>query len=287
MANNNDNPRFYTDHGEVHCVTEKGRKRFVFFNPKSTKNEETVAFIKTFTALANYLPEAQSAASKFLKLKESLPNESAQNPDEDAGKKRKREASVVDPDGETPSTVSDETAPPRAKKRYLQQAPCVVDETRDDDTLYSKILYVYGKEPMIRVMLVVNLFEGNPYIWLKRFWFTESDSLTSEPAWLPCFGSYRFSLSDDSKELLRFAQKCMLEEEEERRKIMADRLKNRITYHDAAKPPPPPLKQPEVVELEKEVEEVEEVDEEEEEEGKDEEEGEDDEAPMQATQSLI
>jgi hypothetical protein len=211
------NPKFFTEHGEVRCVTENGRKRFLFFNPKSANVQETVAFMKTFTALGNYLPEAQEAARRFLSLRDCQPNEGS--------------------DEANRGQETDETVPP-SKKRHLQRESSLEAETRDENTLYSKILYVYGKEPLIRVMLVVNLYEGNPYIWLKRFWYTPLDQATSQPAWLPCFGSYRFSLSDDSHELHRFAKKCLQEEEDEKRRSMAHRLQKRNQYHDSAVHPP-------------------------------------------------
>jgi hypothetical protein len=73
-------PKFFTDHGEVHYVTgDNGQKQFSFFNPKSTTHERTTAFMKTFTALANYLPEAQLAAGNFIKLRDNL---STQNTDD-------------------------------------------------------------------------------------------------------------------------------------------------------------------------------------------------------------
>ena len=70
--------KFFTDHGEVHCVTEKnGQKHFSFLNPKLDSNHrETIAYFKTFSALANYLPEAQLAAKNFIRLRDSRPNES-------------------------------------------------------------------------------------------------------------------------------------------------------------------------------------------------------------------
>jgi hypothetical protein len=65
--------KFFTDHGEVHYVKEKnGRKHFSFVNPKLDSNHrETIAYFKTFSALANYLPEAQLAAKNFIRLRDS------------------------------------------------------------------------------------------------------------------------------------------------------------------------------------------------------------------------
>lgn len=218
-----ENPKFFTQHGEIHCVVEGGKKRFVFYNPNSVKNEETVAFLKLFVALANYLPEAQSAANKFLKLKESLPNESSD-------------------DVEAAFKVSKDESPPK-KKRYILRQSVAEEEGQNKSDIYSKILQVYGKDPPIRVALVVNIFEGYPYIWLKRFWYTESDKVTSKPAWIHCFGAFRFSISDDAHAIYSFVKKCMLEEEEkaaEKKAAMKKKLENRNAYHDEAVYPPSP-----------------------------------------------
>jgi hypothetical protein len=88
----------------------------------------------------------------------------------------------------------------------------------NENSIYTKILNVYGKEPIIRLTLIVSIFEGNPYITLRRFWYTKNDCKTSLPAWIPCFGSYQFLLADDAHELLRFAKECVREEEEASKK---------------------------------------------------------------------
>jgi hypothetical protein len=59
-------PTFYTDYGEIRCETVKGKKRFVFYNPTLPESNEMVAFMKTFVGIANYLPEAQQVAAKYL-----------------------------------------------------------------------------------------------------------------------------------------------------------------------------------------------------------------------------
>jgi hypothetical protein len=244
-------PKFYTDHGEIHCVTENGRKRFLFINPKSvTHHGQTIAFMKTFTALANYLPEAQLAAGNFIRLRESHPNEDATADDEteveddsvgdkeDHKGKEDQEDCDKTWDGEEENQHEGESSSPpwtgKTSTPLARQNSSKSVEIVDENSIFSKILYVYGKDPILRMTLIVSIYEGNPYITLRRFWFTDQDKKTSLPAWLPCFGSYRFSLTDDAHELHRFAKRCLQEEEDERRLNMSKRLQNRAHYHDTA-----------------------------------------------------
>ena len=218
-------PIFYTEHGEVHCVAdERGRKKFLFVNQKSERNSETVAYMKIFTGLANYLGEAQRAAGKYI-----------------ADKKRVEAGGAAEEAGET---AEEPPAPKKKRFEKTEQAEKVPvaasDFEMDENAIYTKILSVYGKDPLIRVALIVNVFEENPYVWLKRFWYRTPNAETLEPAkWLPCFGSYRFGLSDDPHELHRFAKKCLIVDGE-RKGAMAKKLKDRALYHDAALSPPRP-----------------------------------------------
>ena len=176
-------PIFFTEHGEVHCLEDhQKRKKFVFLNPKSDKDhQETVAFLKTFTGLANYLGEAQRIAGE--------------NDVEQATRKDREETMLP---------------PPAKKRRLLEEKTAMVAAILDENAIYTRELYEYGKETPIKVALIVNVFEENPYIWLKRFWYNPVDAQTGEPKWTPCFGAYRFSLHDNPHELHRFAKKCLI-----------------------------------------------------------------------------
>jgi hypothetical protein len=115
--------------------------------------------------------------------------------------------------------------------------------------------------------LIVSIFEGNPFITLKRFWHTSAAESSAEAAaaataaggaavksssfqpgrWHACYGSFRFSLHDDALELYRFAKHCLLPQEEAedvRRKFMSEMLQKRSSYHDAAIFPPAELCSP-------------------------------------------
>jgi hypothetical protein len=112
-----------------------------------------------------------------------------------------------------------------------------------------------------RLLAIVSIFEGNPFITLKRFWHTSAASAEAAAAkaaggaavkssslqpgrWHACYGSFGFSLHDDALELYRFAKHCLLlqeEAEDERRKFMSEMLKKRASYHDAAIFPPAEL----------------------------------------------
>jgi hypothetical protein len=241
-------PKFYTDHGEVHYVTgDNGRRQFQFFNPKAATHERTTAYMKTFTALANYLPEAQLAAGNFIKLRDNL--SSTLNADdvqeeeeaEEEGTEEEEEETGGEEEGEGEEDKEEGEEERKDEKKGDRKTPEKVEpnqkealETGNADTanqasgedknsIYTKILNVYGTEPIIRQTLIVSVYEGNPYITLRRFWYTKNDCKTSLPAWIPCFGSYRFSLADDAHELLRFAKECVKEEEEASKKAWSSK----------------------------------------------------------------
>jgi hypothetical protein len=241
-------PKFYTDHGEVHYVKgDNGRSQFQFFNPKAVTHERTTAYMKTFTALANYLPEAQLAAGNFIKLRDNL--SSTLNADdvqeeeeaEEEGTEEEEEETGGEEEGEGEEDKEEGEEERKDDKKGDGKTPEKVEpnqkealETGNADTanqasgedknsIYTKILNVYGTEPIIRQTLIVSIYEGNPYITLRRFWYTKNDCKTSLPAWIPCFGSYRFSLADDAHELLRFAKECVKEEEEASKKAWSSK----------------------------------------------------------------
>ena len=213
-------PTFYTDYGEIRCETVKGKKRFVFYNPNLAESNEMVAFMKTFVGVANYLPEAQQVATQYLLGRKPADAEAV-------GFEKGGGASGEGAAGDSPQSPPGEAAPSEAEQ--------------NEDALFSKILYVFGKEPAIRVMLTVSPYKERPYIWLKRMWLEEKE----QPAhWLPCKGGFRFSVSDDGHEMHRFAKKCMLEEEG-RKQYMREKLERRALYHEcpaAAKDCPSPPK---------------------------------------------
>jgi hypothetical protein len=199
-------PTFYTNYGEIRCETVKGKKRFVFYNPTIPESNEMVAFVKTFVGIANYLPEAQQIAANYL-LQMKAAADSPQSP----------------------------------------QGEAALPETeQNEEPLFSKILYVFGNKPPLRVMLTVSPFKERPYIWLKRMWFQECDEEKQQPAsWIPCKGGFRFSVSDDGHEMHCFAKKCLLEEEG-RKQSMREKLERRALYQErpeaAEDCPSPPKK---------------------------------------------
>jgi len=201
-------PTFYTDYGEIRCQTVGGKKRFVFYNPDLAESNEMVAFVKTFVGVANYLPEAQQVAAQYLLR---IADAEAVDFEKGGGASGEGEGGESPPPGEA--------APSEAEQ--------------NEDALFSKVLYVFGKEPPIRVMLTVSPYKERPYIWLKRMWLEEKE----QPArWLPCKGGFRFSVSDDGQEMHRFAKKCMLEEEG-RKQYMREKLERRALYHQCPAAP--------------------------------------------------
>jgi hypothetical protein len=140
----------------------------------------------------------------------------------------------------------------------------ISDALPNKNSIFSKILYVYGKDPIIRMTLIVSIFEGNHFITLKRFWHTSAASAEAAAAtaargaadkssslkhgrWHACYVSFRFLLHDDVLELYCFAKHCLLQEDE-RRKFMSEMLQKRASYDHAAIFPPAelctPTKQP-------------------------------------------
>ena len=242
-------PKFYTDHGEVHYVKgDNGRSQFQFFNPKAVTHERTTAYMKTFTALANYLPEAQLAAGNFIKLRDNLSStlnaddvQEEEEAEEEGTEEEEEEETGGEEEGEGEEDKEEGEEERKDDKKGDGKTPEKVEpnqkealETGNADTanqasgedknsIYTKILNVYGTEPIIRQTLIVSIYEGNPYITLRRFWYTKNDCKTSLPAWIPCFGSYRFSLADDAHELLRFAKECVKEEEEASKKAWSSK----------------------------------------------------------------
>ncbi len=205
-------PTFYTDYGEIRCETVKGKNRFVFYNPNLAESNEMVAFMKTFVGVANYLPEAQQVAAQYL-LGRKPADAEAVDFEKGGGASGEGEA------GDSPQSPPGEAAPWEAEQ--------------NEDALFSKILYVFGKEPPIRVMLTVSPYKERPYIWLKGMWLEEKE----QPApWLPCKGGFGFSVSDDGHEMHRFAKKCMLEEEG-RKQYMREKLERRALYHECPAAP--------------------------------------------------
>ena len=114
-------PKFYTDHGEVHYVTgDNGRKQFQFFNPKAATHERTTAYMKTFTALANYLPEAQLAAGNFIKLRDNLSstlNADDVQEEEEAGTEEEEEETGGEEEGEGEEDKEEEGEEERKDKK--------------------------------------------------------------------------------------------------------------------------------------------------------------------------
>jgi hypothetical protein len=220
-------PTFYTDYGEIRCKTVKGKKRFVFYNPTLPESNKMVAFMKTFVGIANYLPEAQQVAAKYL-LERKPAAADAADFEKGGGASGEGAAAAAAATADSPQSPSEEAAPSEAEQ--------------NEDALFSKILYVFGNKPPIRVMLTVSPFKERPYIWLKRMWLEEKE----QPSyWIPCKGGFRFSVSDDGHEMHRFAKKCMLEEEG-RKQYMREKLERRALYHErpaaAEDCPSPPKK---------------------------------------------
>jgi hypothetical protein len=151
-------PTFYTDYGEIRCETVKGKKRFVFYNPTLPESNELVAFMNTFVGIANYLPEAQQVAANYLLQMNTAADASAnvENPGGASGEGAAAAAAAA-ADADSPQSPQGEAAPPVTEQ--------------NEEALFSKILYVFGNKPPLRVMLTVSPYKERPYIWLKRMWF--------------------------------------------------------------------------------------------------------------------
>jgi hypothetical protein len=217
-------PKFFTDYGEIRCKTAKGRKHFVFVNPNLAENNEMTTSMKTFIGLANYLPKAQEVATNFLLQKNPPLEAEAENHGADV-----EHLPEQNKGGEA---VAQSPLEQNKGREDVAQLPPETEE--NEDALFSKVLFVLGKNPPIRVMLMVSPLKEKPYIWLKRMWFHEYDEATKQPAsWLPCKGGYRFSVNDDGHEMHRFAKKCMLIEEG-RREAMREKLERRVAHHENA-----------------------------------------------------
>jgi len=180
---------FYTSYGEIRCVRGSGNCTFAFFNPRATQKGEMVAFINTFKCLANFLPNAQSVAKEYIAMMEGIPLPQSS---------REQQAGLSE-----------------------EEAFSLTKQT-EDTMIYSKILFVFGREPVIRVVLEVDVFEGKPCIWLKRYWYNKKDEATgTEASWIPCFGAFQLSLVDNAKDMFDFADK----------NISLSRLENESVFH--------------------------------------------------------
>ena len=69
----------------------------------------------------------------------------------------------------------------------------------------------------IHHVLVVSVFNGTAYIWLKRYIINRNDQ--GEGDWTACICGYWFGLNDDENAILEYATDCIYRVEEEKKNM--------------------------------------------------------------------
>jgi hypothetical protein len=73
--------------------------------------------------------------------------------------------------------------------------------------VYCKELSRYGAEIKMKNNLQVNVFNGQPRIWLKPWW--QKADCPDDTIWLPSNAGFQFSIHDIARDLVAFANKHM------------------------------------------------------------------------------
>ena len=148
---------------------ESSNPHFVFFNAKAVK-KEIVVYFSTLKTLANALQTAQSVSKKY-----------------DAA----LAASVCDP----VAAVDDAGL----VNKFKEEAGCL-----DKDAIFWKELTdSYGGDVQMKMVLLVNVYKGRPHIWLKPLW------QDLDKSWRPTLRGFQFSLKDDARDMMLFANRHM------------------------------------------------------------------------------
>jgi hypothetical protein len=166
----------FTEHGELRFY-ENPKPKFVFFNSRA-KKPDLLCYSSTIRSIANHLPDAQDVARRYIASKKENTPVTGDKAGNDSAKE------VVDETGASES----------AGKR--------------DEVVFSKVVSEYGSEIQIKNNLLVNIYNDRPRIWLKPWWRDTKDG--SSAAWLPSNAGYQFSLFDSGRDLVAFADKCMI-----------------------------------------------------------------------------
>ena len=108
----------------------------------------------------------------------------------------------------------------RIAKEYLNMVSLAEPTEREtldamEGEIYNKVLSCFegnSSSRAIQHVLMVSVFNGNPYIWLKRF-FKDDDE-----EWKACRGGFWFSMNDDEEAILAYAKEC-IDYVDEKRKL--------------------------------------------------------------------
>jgi len=201
----------HTEFGEVRCNRERGDCKISLFNPRATEKAETVFFLNLFKALDVHLPEAQEAVRRYLREREKTAAGEERIDGKDEGSDVCQRWATAE-ELATTKTGDNAAAAAAATATLLDKiaggSPDGASKGEKDVVLYSKILLIFGKSPAVRVFLEARVRDDRPYIILQRFWYcTKEESKTEQFGWLPCFGSFLFSLEDNASEILEFVEK--------------------------------------------------------------------------------
>lgn len=185
-----------TAYGEIRCYKTGSKCRVTVFNPKSVNQPETTFFPEIFRELAKHLPKAQEETYQAWKAVHGHPP--------------------------CQTCVGTEVCehPPRAVCESTAAGGNAITGNRS--AAFSKILSVYGSEPVQRVLLEGSLFNGNAYIWLTRVKYEKGDG-SMPGTWQHRYGAFRFSVEDNADEILNFVEENVRRAESNQKLLAARR----------------------------------------------------------------
>ena len=92
---------------------------------------------------------------------------------------------------------------------FKEEAGCL-----DKDAIFWKELTdSYGGDVQMKMVLLVNVYRGRPHIWLKPLWQDKDNS------WRPTLRGFQFSIKDDVRDLMHFANSHMALREREKKEV--------------------------------------------------------------------
>ena len=73
--------------------------------------------------------------------------------------------------------------------------------------MYQRVLNEYtSKGIKMKTELQSSVYKDRGYIFLKRYWYLQEPA--TEACWIPCKGGFQFTLTDNARDILEFAQEC-------------------------------------------------------------------------------
>ena len=170
----------FTDYGLVNFYSLP-HPHFVFVNPKA-KKKEIKCYMPDIKLIANALTTAQSVSKNYIAQRDG---------EESKGHNKTLE------EFETWLTIFKENL---SKEEGMNMEHTIINK----DNIYCKEFgEPYGNDKIkIKLVLMVNLYERKPHIWLKPLW---RDDKTLDKSWHPTLRGFQFTLKDDGRDLVCWA----------------------------------------------------------------------------------